>query len=124
MPFGLELVEPLRELREFRLPQDELEGYEVGQDLTCELFSEGQTVDVVGTSKGRGFAGVMKRHHMAGFPASHGTHEYKRHGGSIGVASEPGRGTTIAVTFPSVAAPVAPRGSTTWSASWTRRPAR
>ncbi len=84
-------IEPLRVLKEFRLPQAELDSLEVGQDLTCELFSEGQIVDVMGTSKGRGFAGVMKRHHMAGFPATHGSHEYKRHGGSIGCRISPGR---------------------------------
>ncbi len=48
-------------------------------------------IDVAGISKGRGFAGVIKRHHFSGFPGSHGTHEYFRHGGSIGNRSYPGR---------------------------------
>ncbi|MFH1808845.1 MAG: 50S ribosomal protein L3 [Pseudomonadota bacterium] len=84
-------LEPVQVLRELRLPADELGSLEVGQDLTCELFSEGQKVDVQGVSKGKGFAGVIKRHHMAGFPMTHGTHEYHRHGGSIGMRAQPGR---------------------------------
>jgi large subunit ribosomal protein L3 len=56
----------------------------------ADLFQEGQKVDVVGTSKGRGFAGVMKRHNFAGFERSHGAHEYFRHGGSIGTRLTPG----------------------------------
>lgn len=66
--------------------------FEVGQTITVqELFEIGSRVDVVGTSIGKGFAGVMKRHHMAGFSATHGTHEYFRHGGSIGCRKFPGR---------------------------------
>jgi large subunit ribosomal protein L3 len=56
-----------------------------------DVFKPGDVVDVTGTSKGRGYAGVIKRHHFAGFPGSHGTHEYFRHGGSIGNRSFPGR---------------------------------
>lgn len=56
----------------------------------AELFQAGMLVDVVGTSKGRGFAGVMKRHNFRGFIRSHGTHEYFRHGGSIGTRLTPG----------------------------------
>ena len=64
----------------------------VGQQITvAEVFKEGDIVDVSGTSKGRGFAGVIKRHGFGGFPGSHGTHEYFRHGGSIGNRSFPGR---------------------------------
>jgi large subunit ribosomal protein L3 len=75
-------------LREFR----DAEGYEVGQEIRVgEVFKVGDRVDVTGTSKGRGFAGVMKRHGFGGFPATHGTHEYFRHGGSIGNRSFPGR---------------------------------
>ena len=51
----------------------------------------GDQVDVTATSKGHGYAGVIKRHHFSGFPGSHGTHEYFRHGGSIGNRSYPGR---------------------------------
>lgn len=66
--------------------------YSVGQEVTIsELFKVGDMVDVSGTSKGRGFAGVIKRHGFSGFPGSHGTHEYFRHGGSIGNRSYPGR---------------------------------
>jgi large subunit ribosomal protein L3 len=56
-----------------------------------EVFKPGDSIDVAGISKGRGFAGVIKRHHFSGFPGSHGTHEYFRHGGSIGNRSYPGR---------------------------------
>jgi large subunit ribosomal protein L3 len=56
-----------------------------------DVFAAGERVDVEGISKGRGTAGVIKRHHFAGFPATHGTHEYFRHGGSIGNRSYPGR---------------------------------
>ena len=68
------------------------EDLEVGATITAgAVFSEGDLVQVTGVSKGRGFAGVMKRHNFAGFPAGHGTHEYFRHGGSIGNRSWPGR---------------------------------
>jgi large subunit ribosomal protein L3 len=77
-------------LREFRA--DDVTPYSVGQQLTvAELFKQGDVVDVTGTSKGRGYAGVIKRHGFGGFPGSHGTHEYFRHGGSIGNRSYPGR---------------------------------
>jgi len=56
-----------------------------------DVFTLGDQVDVSGVSKGHGYAGVIKRHHFAGFPGSHGTHEYFRHGGSIGNRSYPGR---------------------------------
>lgn len=59
--------------------------------VAADVFQAGDTVDVQGVSKGRGYAGVIKRHHFAGFPGSHGTHEYFRHGGSIGNRSYPGR---------------------------------
>jgi len=58
-------VEPVRVLRELRIPAKEIEGLEIGQELTCELFEAGQKVDVCATSKGKGFAGVIKRHNMA-----------------------------------------------------------
>ena len=56
-----------------------------------DVFAPGDLVDVSGISKGHGYAGVIKRHHFAGFPNSRGTHEYFRHGGSIGNRSFPGR---------------------------------
>ncbi|TMA12725.1 MAG: 50S ribosomal protein L3 [Deltaproteobacteria bacterium] len=77
-------------LREFR--SQDVSQYEVGQEIKLsDLFKAGDRVDVSGTSKGRGFAGVIKRWGFGGFPASHGTHEYFRHGGSIGNRSFPGR---------------------------------
>lgn len=64
----------------------------LGQALSAgDVFTLGDQVDVSGVSKGHGYAGVIKRHHFAGFPGSHGTHEYFRHGGSIGNRSYPGR---------------------------------
>jgi large subunit ribosomal protein L3 len=64
----------------------------LGQNLAAaEVFKAGDRVDVRGVSKGHGYAGVIKRHHFSGFPGSHGTHEYFRHGGSIGNRSYPGR---------------------------------
>jgi large subunit ribosomal protein L3 len=64
----------------------------VGQAVNVgEVFKVGDVVDVEGVSKGKGYAGVIKRHGFAGFPASRGTHEYFRHGGSIGNRSFPGR---------------------------------
>ena len=79
-----------RVLREFRV--DDVSGYEVGQELTVTDFVQpGDLVDVTGTSKGRGFAGVMKRWDFRGFSRTHGTHEYFRHGGSIGNRSYPGK---------------------------------
>jgi large subunit ribosomal protein L3 len=65
--------------------------YTLGQELTVELFEAGQVVDVVGTSKGKGFAGVMKRHGFSGVGASHGSHRNHRKPGSIGGASTPSR---------------------------------
>jgi large subunit ribosomal protein L3 len=78
-------------LREFRLDAGTVGNYQVGAVVKAsELFQEGERVDVCGTSKGRGFAGVMKRHNFAGFERSHGAHEYFRHGGSIGTRLTPG----------------------------------
>jgi large subunit ribosomal protein L3 len=84
---------PALVVREFRLPADVVTKYEVGQKLKpSELFSVGQLVDVAGDSKGRGFTGVMKRHNFKGSrTATHGTHEYQRHGGAIGTNMTPGR---------------------------------
>ncbi|MFP3460190.1 50S ribosomal protein L3 [Arthrobacter globiformis] len=65
--------------------------YELGQELSVELFEAGQKIDVVGTTKGKGFAGVMKRHGFSGVGASHGAHKNHRKPGSIGGASTPSR---------------------------------
>jgi len=68
------------------------ENLELGATLTvADLFKDGEKVHVTGTTKGRGYTGVIKRHGFGGFPGSHGTHEYFRHGGSIGNRSYPGR---------------------------------
>jgi large subunit ribosomal protein L3 len=77
-------------LREFRLGEGDVPavGSAVG---VADVFSAGQKIQVTGITKGRGTAGVMKRHRFSGFPATHGTHEYFRHGGSIGNRSFPGR---------------------------------
>jgi len=81
---------PFAVLRELALTGDAAP--EVGRQITVgEVFRAGERVSVSGVSKGRGTAGVIKRHHFGGFPASHGTHEYFRHGGSIGNRSFPGR---------------------------------
>lgn len=82
-------VTPRRHLVELRTA-DAAE-YTAGQELSVELFEAGQKVDVVGTSKGKGFAGVMKRHNFSGVGASHGAHKNHRKPGSIGGASTPGR---------------------------------
>jgi large subunit ribosomal protein L3 len=66
-------------------------GYELGQELTAEVFEAGAVVDVVGTSKGKGTAGVMKRHGFKGLSASHGTQRKHRSPGSIGGCATPGR---------------------------------
>ena len=78
--------------KEFRVPVEVAEKFEVGQQITiADVFQEGQLVDVQGTSKGSGYTGVMKRHNFKGYKASHGQHEYQRHGGSIGMNMTPGR---------------------------------
>ena len=84
-------VSPKRRVREVRLSKEDLAKYEVGSQMSAStFFASGQKIDVTGTSKGRGFAGVMKRYNFAGFISSHGTHEFFRHGGSIGTRLTPG----------------------------------
>ena len=82
-------AEPARLLTEFR--DQSIADEELGKPLTVGVFSEGDKVNVVGVSKGKGFAGVMKRWGMRGAPASHGHHEIYRGGGSIGMHTYPGR---------------------------------
>lgn len=84
-------VAPKRHLRESRIEADESEGHDVGSEVTCEIFEAGQYVDAVGTSKGRGYAGVVKRHGFAIKKRTHGTHEAFRHGGSIGAGAWPAK---------------------------------
>lgn len=83
-------VTPRRHLAEVRTA--DAASYERGQELTVDAtFEAGQLVDVVGTSKGKGFAGVMKRHNFKGVSASHGSHRNHRKPGSIGASSTPSR---------------------------------
>ncbi len=87
--FDKHKLEPRRTLREFRL--ETADGYEIGQEIRVDLFETGEKVDVRGVSKGKGFAGVMKRYHFGGQQFSHGTSVMHRHGGSSGAISYPGR---------------------------------
>ncbi len=82
-------VTPRRHVTEIRT--SDAGSYEIGQELTAEVFEAGQVVDVMGTSKGKGFAGVMKRHNFKGVSASHGSHRNHRKPGSIGASSTPSR---------------------------------
>jgi large subunit ribosomal protein L3 len=82
-------VTPRRHLTEVRTP--DAATYELGQELTVEVFTAGQLVDDVGTRTGKGFAGVMKRHNFKGVSASHGSHRNHRKPGSIGASSTPSR---------------------------------
>ncbi|MBQ7560778.1 MAG: 50S ribosomal protein L3 [Synergistaceae bacterium] len=82
-------LEPKRTLREFRV--NDVKQYEVGSEIKVDLFTAGEKINVKGISKGKGFAGVIKRHHMGGQQFSHGTSVEHRHGGSSGAISYPGR---------------------------------
>jgi len=85
-------VAPPRRIREIRLDPAQLGDYEVGAKVALsKVFKPGTYVDVIGQSKGKGFQGVIKKHHMAASVNSHGTHEFFRHGGSIGCRLTPGR---------------------------------
>jgi large subunit ribosomal protein L3 len=81
----------LRFLREIRMSPDELGNYEEGQKVTVEIFTAGEIVDVTSTSKGRGFAGVVKRHGFSGGPKTHGQSDRHRAPGSIGACTTPGK---------------------------------
>jgi large subunit ribosomal protein L3 len=80
-----------RDLGECRVTPDEAEGIEAGQEITVSIFETGQRVDVTADSKGRGTAGVVKRHNFAIKRRTHGTHEAFRHAGSIGAGAYPGK---------------------------------
>jgi large subunit ribosomal protein L3 len=85
-------VKPQRFVRELRLPADVVSKYSVGQVIgPKDVFADNAPIDVEGTSKGKGYQGVIKRHHMKGMTRAHGTHEYFRHGGSIGCRLTPQR---------------------------------
>jgi large subunit ribosomal protein L3 len=82
-------VTPRRHVTEIRTP--DAGDYTLGQEIAVDIFEAGTKVDVVGTSKGKGFAGVMKRHNFKGVSASHGAHRNHRKPGSIGASSTPSR---------------------------------
>jgi len=93
-------VSAKRELRELRCSEEFAAKFEVGSPIKLdEIFTVGQKVDTQGITRGRGFTGVVRRWGMAGFVQTHGTHEYRRHGGSIGTNMTPGR------TLPNVKMP-------------------
>ena len=75
-----------RYLREFRAQSADIAELKLGDEIASDQFKIGDKIDVTGLSRGKGFAGVMKRHNFGGANATHGTHEYFRHGGSIGCA--------------------------------------
>jgi len=85
----LRRVTPLRHLREFRV--DDLGDAQIGQRIDVAVFQPGDTVDIIGISKGKGFAGGVKRHHFAGGPKTHGQSDRQRAPGSIGAGTSPGR---------------------------------
>ena len=87
--FAKAKVEPKRKIAEFRVSPDNLIG--VGEELTADHYSEGQFVDIAGTSIGKGFAGVMKRHNFGGLRASHGVSISHRSHGSTGQCQDPGK---------------------------------
>jgi large subunit ribosomal protein L3 len=82
-------VTPRRYLVELRT--DNASDYTLGQEVTAQTFEAGELVDVTATSKGKGFAGVMKRHGFKGMSSSHGTKRKHRHPGAIGACAYPGR---------------------------------
>ncbi len=82
-------VEPGRRLVELRL--DDVEPYEVGQELTADLWSPGDRIDAIAVGKGKGFAGGMKRHNFKGQGAAHGNHKHHRAPGAVGACATPSR---------------------------------
>jgi large subunit ribosomal protein L3 len=82
-------AEPSKDLAELRV--EDLSGFQVGQVIAADVFAAGELVDVTGISKGKGFAGVMKRHNFKGQGASHGNHRKHRAPGSIGACATPAR---------------------------------
>jgi len=82
-------VTPRRHLVELRT--SDAGSYELGQEISAEIFEAGQRIDATGTTKGKGFAGVMKRHGFKGVSSSHGSHRNHRKPGSIGACATPGR---------------------------------
>jgi large subunit ribosomal protein L3 len=89
--FGKASVAPGRALVEFRLAESDQGDFKPGTEVKVDLFKVGEAVDVTGTTLGKGFAGVMKRHNFGGLPASHGVSVSHRSPGSIGQRQTPGR---------------------------------
>jgi len=79
----------LKHLREFQV--DDVKSVQVGQKVDTDVFKPGDLINVIGISKGKGFAGVVKRHHFAGGPKTHGQSDRHRAPGSIGATTSPGR---------------------------------
>jgi large subunit ribosomal protein L3 len=79
-------IEAMREV-----PADSLEDLELGARIDASMFAQGEIVDVIGTSKGKGFGGVVKRYHFSGGPKTHGQSDRWRHSGSVGSGTTPGR---------------------------------
>jgi large subunit ribosomal protein L3 len=84
-------IPALRHLREFPVKSEELDGYEIGQKLNADIFVVGERVDVVGTSKGRGFQGGVRRHGFNRQPKTHGASDRERAPGAAGSGTTPGR---------------------------------
>jgi len=85
-------TKPQRFIREIRVSAEEVAKYTVGQVVgPKDVFADGNPIDIEGWSKGKGYQGVIKKHHMSGMTRAHGTHEYFRHGGSIGCRLTPQR---------------------------------
>jgi large subunit ribosomal protein L3 len=89
--FAKQGVAPCRHVQEARVTPEEARLFEPGNAISVSQFAVGQFIDVVGTTKGHGFTGVIKRHNMARPKTTHGTHEVFRHGGSLGSNTTPGR---------------------------------
>ncbi|MDQ7026321.1 MAG: 50S ribosomal protein L3 [Anaerolineae bacterium] len=81
----------LKYLREFRVKGDDAVDVEEGAEIKVDVFAAGELVDVIGTSKGRGFAGTIKRHNFSRGPKTHGQSDRERSPGSIGMCASPGR---------------------------------
>jgi large subunit ribosomal protein L3 len=84
-------IEPPRNLVELRLPDEDVVDYPQGSEIKADIFSPGERVDVVGVTKGKGFAGGMKRHNFSGLSATHGTKRKHRSPGAIGACATPAR---------------------------------
>ena len=84
-------IETPRNLVELRLPDEDMADYPQGSEITADVFAPGERVDVVGVTKGKGFAGGMKRHNFSGLSATHGTKRKHRSPGAIGACATPAR---------------------------------